>query len=303
MPLLQIRDLTKVIGRRILVDHVSLEMEKGEIMGLLGPNGAGKTTTIRMIVGLMAKSEGQVIIDGFDTRQQFAAAMGKVGVIVEQPDLYPYLSGYDNLALFSRMSPGVTAERLQEVVALVSLEQSISAKVSTYSLGMRQRLGLAVALMHKPNLLILDEPTNGLDPAGIRELREHLRKLAHKENVGILISSHLMSEMELMCDRVAVLQQGRLVGVHRLAELVQEDQMLVQFEVDRPDLAVQVLQAILSGAEITADHNQLRVRLPQNRIPEINRKLLDSGINVYGVHTVKRTLEDKYLEITGGQGH
>lgn len=135
MPLLQIRDLTKVIGRKTLVDHVSLEMEKGEIMGLLGPNGAGKTTTIRMIVGLVSKSEGQVIIDGIDTRQQFSAAMGKVGVIVEQPDLYKYLSGYDNLILFSRMSPGVTEDRLKEVIKLVGLELSISAKVSTYSLG------------------------------------------------------------------------------------------------------------------------------------------------------------------------
>lgn len=303
MPLLQIRDLTKVIGRKILVDHVSLDMEKGEIMGLLGPNGAGKTTTIRMIVGLVARSEGQVIIDGIDTSQQFAAAMGKVGVIVEQPDLYNYLSGYDNLILFSRMSQGVTAERLQEVITLAGLEQSITAKVSTYSLGMRQRLGLAVALMHRPDLLLLDEPTNGLDPAGIRELREHLWNLARKENVGILISSHLMSEMELMCDRVAVLQQGRLTGVHRLSELVQEDQALVQFEVDRPDLAVQVLQTLMSGAEITAGNNQLRVRVPRDRIPEISQKLLDSGINVYGVNTVKRTLEDKYLEITGGQGH
>ncbi|MEK5240515.1 ABC transporter ATP-binding protein [Paenibacillus sp. FSL L8-0470] len=303
MPLLQIRDLTKVIGRKTLVDHVSLEMEKGEIMGLLGPNGAGKTTTIRMIVGLVSKSEGQVIIDGIDTRQQFSAAMGKVGVIVEQPDLYKYLSGYDNLILFSRMSPGVTEDRLKEVIKLVGLELSISAKVSTYSLGMRQRLGLAVALMHKPSLLLLDEPTNGLDPAGIHELREHLKNLARQENVGILISSHLMSEMEMMCDRVAVLQQGKLIGVHRLSELVQEDDALVQFEVDRPELAVQVLQAFLSGAEITAGHNQLRVRLPKNRIPEISQKLLDSGINVYGVNTVKRTLEDKYLEITGGQGH
>jgi ABC-2 type transport system ATP-binding protein len=157
--------------------------------------------------------------------------------------------------------------------------------------------------MHKPDLLLLDEPTNGLDPAGIRELREHLWNLARKDKVGILISSHLMSEMELMCDRVAVLQQGRLTGVHRLSELVQEDQALVQFEVDRPDLAVQVLQTLMSGAEITASNNQLRVRVPRDRIPEISQKLLDSGINVYGVNTVKRTLEDKYLEITGGQGH
>lgn len=302
MSLLQIRKLTKKIGSKVIVDNVTLDMEKGEILGLLGPNGAGKTTTIRMIVGLMSKSEGQVLIEGTDAQTHFEQAMKHVGVIVENPDLYKYLSGYDNILHFSRMASGVTETRIQEIIALVGLEHSIHDKVSTYSLGMRQRLGLAVALVHQPSLLVLDEPTNGLDPAGIRELRGHLRRLAQEEGVGIMISSHLMSEMEMMCDRVAILQKGKLVGIHKISDMTEEAQTQVRFEVDRPDLAVQILQSLMSGEEITTDQQHIQVRINKARIPEINQKLMNAGINVYGVHTVKKTLEDKFIEITVAGG-
>lgn len=303
MSLLQIRDLTKRIRNKTIVSQVTLDMEKGEILGLLGPNGAGKTTTIRMIVGLMSKTEGQVLIDGLDAHKHFEQAMRHIGVIVENPDLYKYLSGYDNLIHFSRMTPGVTGARIREVIALVGLENSINDKVVTYSLGMRQRLGLAVALVHQPSLLVLDEPTNGLDPAGIRELRNHLKHLAHKEGVGIMISSHLMSEMEMMCDRVAILQKGKLVGVHPVADMTDDKRTEVRFEVDRPDAAVQILQTIMAGDEITTDQRHIQIRIPKDQIPEINQKLMAAGINVYGVNTIKKTLEDKFMEITGGENH
>ena len=303
MSLLQIRDLTKKIGTKVIVDQVTLDMEKGEILGLLGPNGAGKTTTIRMIVGLMSKSGGQVRINGTDAHTHFEQAMKHVGVIVENPDLYKYLSGYDNLIHFSRMTPGVTEARIRDVIALVGLEHSINDKVATYSLGMRQRLGLAVALVHKPSLLVLDEPTNGLDPAGIRELRGHLKHLAQSEGVGIMISSHLMSEMEMMCDRVAILQKGKLVSIHNISDMAEDDRADVRFEVDRPDLAVQILQAIMSGDDIAADQRHIQIRISKAHIPEISRKLIAAGINVYGVYSLKKTLEDKFMEITGGEGH
>lgn len=303
MSLLQIRDLTKKIGNKIIVDQVTLNIEKGEILGLLGPNGAGKTSTIRMIVGLMSKTRGQVLIDGTDAHTHFEQTMKHVGVIVENPDLYKYLSGYDNLIHFSRMTPGVTEARIQEVISLVGLEHSISDKVQTYSLGMRQRLGLAVALVHKPSLLILDEPTNGLDPAGIRELRGHLKLLAQKENVGIMISSHLMSEMEMMCDRVAIMQKGKLISIHKISDMEEDERMQVRFEVDRPDLAVQILQTLMSGDEITTDQRHIQVRIAKAHIPVISQKLMASGINVYGVHTLKKTLEDIFIEITGGEDH
>ncbi|WP_019914636.1 ABC transporter ATP-binding protein [Paenibacillus sp. HW567] len=303
MSLLQIRDLTKKIGSKVIVDQVTLNMEKGEILGLLGPNGAGKTTTIRMIVGLMSKSGGQVLINGTDTQAHFEQAMKQVGVIVENPDLYKYLSGYDNLIHFSRMTPGVTEARIREVVALVSLEHNINDKVATYSLGMRQRLGLAVVLVHKPSLLVLDEPTNGLDPAGIRELRGHLKHLAGQEGVGILISSHLMSEMEQMCDRVAIIQKGKLVGIHKISDMADDQRSKVSFEVDRPDLAVQVLQTIMSGNEITTDHRHIQIHVDKDQIPEITRMLMAAGINIFGVHTFRQSLEDKFIEITGGEYH
>ncbi|MCM3702315.1 ABC transporter ATP-binding protein [Paenibacillus macerans] len=303
MSLLQVRDLTKRIGNKTIVDRVTLDLQKGEILGLLGPNGAGKTTTIRMIVGLMSKSGGQVLIGGVDAHKNFEQAMRHVGVIVENPDLYKYLSGYDNLLHFSRMTPGVTEARIREVIALVGLKNSINDKVATYSLGMRQRLGLAVVLVHKPALLVLDEPTNGLDPAGIRELRNHLKHLAYKEDVGIMISSHLLSEIEMMCDRVAILQKGKLVDVHKIADTADDEHTQVRFEVDRPDLAVQILQTIMSGDEITTDQRHIQVSIPKTQIPEISRKLMAAGINVYGVNTIKQTLEDKFMEITGGEEH
>ncbi|WHY77836.1 ABC transporter ATP-binding protein [Neobacillus sp. WH10] len=303
MSLLQISDLTKKVGNKIIVDHLSLEMDKGEILGLLGPNGAGKTTTIRMIVGLVSKSEGKVLINGEDTSLHFEKAMKQVGVIVENPDLYKYLSGYDNLVHFSRMNSKVSKKRISEVISLVGLEHSINDKVSTYSLGMKQRLGLAVVLVHKPSLLILDEPTNGLDPAGIRELRGHLISIVKNEGVGVIISSHLMSEMEMMCDRVAILNKGKLIGIHHVSEMVEDECSEVRFEVDRPDYAIQVLQSLLSGKAIIADRKQIKVRIPKERIPEISQQLLSEGINVYNVQTVKKTLEDKFIEITGGNIH
>lgn len=300
LSLLQIRNLSKKIGKKTIVEGLSLDVKAGEIMGLVGPNGAGKTTTIRMIVGLSLKSGGQVFIHGQDIDRSFEKAMRHVGVIVENPDLYKYLSGYDNLIHFSRMSPGVSSERIQEVISLVGLEDSIDKKVGTYSLGMKQRLGLAVVLAHKPSLLVLDEPTNGLDPAGIRELREHLINLSQKEGVGVLISSHLMAEMELMCDQVAILNKGKLIGIHNVAEMMDNRLAPVRFEVDRPELALPVFQSMLAGKEIIADQQTLQVDITKDQIPGITKKLMDTGVNIYSVQITKQTLEDKFIEITGG---
>lgn len=303
MPLLEVVGLTKKIGSKALVEDVTFSMEKGEILGLLGPNGAGKTTTIRMIVGLMSRTAGQAQINGLDTVKMFKEAMRHVGVIVENPDLYKYLSGYDNLLHFARMTPGVSKTRIQEVIELVGLTDRISDKVAAYSLGMRQRLGLAVVLVHQPSLLVLDEPTNGLDPSGIRELRNHLRHLAHQNGVGVLVSSHLMSEMEMMCDRVVVLQKGRLVGTHMLGDISGHERSLIGFEVDRTDLAMQLLQTLMKGADITTEQNVVQIMIDKSQIPEISRKLMDAGVNVYGVSAAKKTLEDTFLEMTGGKEH
>jgi ABC-2 type transport system ATP-binding protein len=300
-PVVQIRNLTKRIGNKTLVEGLTFDILRGEVFGFLGPNGAGKTTTIRMMTGLMSISDGQVLINGKDVATEFEAAMREVGAIVENPEMYKFLSGYDNLVHFARMNRGVPRERIDEVVRLVGLENRIHDKVKTYSLGMRQRLGLAQALLHKPSVLILDEPTNGLDPAGIRELRDHLRRLAKREGLSVIVSSHLLSEMELMCDRIAIIQHGKLIDVKPVREMVGEDeQMAVRFDVDRPEEAGKVLQMVVGQDRLTVLADGLEIVLTRDEIAEVNRHLVQAGIRVYGIRALTKSLEDRFLEMTGG---
>ncbi|GIP33823.1 hypothetical protein J2TS4_30330 [Paenibacillus sp. J2TS4] len=210
---LQLKNVTKAINGKVLVDDLSLTIYAGEVFGFLGPNGAGKTTTIRMMVGLSSLTEGEILIHGHSLHKSYIEAMEHIGAMVENPDMYKFLTGYQNLLHYARMHRGVTEERIREVIRVVGLEKRIDDKVEFYSLGMRQRLGLAQALLHSPSLIILDEPANGLDPAGIRDLRTYIRKLAEEQNIAVFVSSHLLSEVELMCDRVAIIQHGRLVEV------------------------------------------------------------------------------------------
>lgn len=183
-PILQLKNVSKTLGNKVVVNDISLDIYAGEIFGLLGPNGAGKTTTIRMLVGLLSITEGKILLNGVNIKKEFEQAISQVGAIVENPELYDYLTGYQNLIHFSRMSGNVSKERINDIIQIIGLENAIQAKVKTYSLGMRQRLGLGQALMHSPSILILDEPTNGLDPSGIREFRQLLIKLAKKRKNG-----------------------------------------------------------------------------------------------------------------------
>jgi ABC-2 type transport system ATP-binding protein len=298
----EIRNLTKVIGKKTIVDNVSFDIPKGEVFGFLGPNGAGKTTTIRMMVGLISKSNGQVFINGIDVSKDFTSAMNHVGAIVENPELYKYLTGYQNLKHFANMSVGVTKERIDEVVKLVGLDQRIHEKVKTYSLGMRQRLGLAQALLRKPSVLILDEPTNGLDPAGIRELRDHLRTLAQEEGLAVIVSSHLLSEMELMCDRIAIIQAGKLIDVQTLREMVSggETKHVTEIEVDATDAAINTMKANHPDINVVEKENKIEVSIPKDAVPQVVHSLVMAGVKIYGVHVVNQSLEDKFLEMTGG---
>jgi ABC-2 type transport system ATP-binding protein len=301
-PVLKISNLTKKIGNRTIVDHLSFDVYPGEVFGLLGPNGAGKTTIISMIVGLMAMSEGDIFINGFSIKTHFEEAIKHVGAIVENPELYKFLSGYQNLVHFARMVPGVTEERIKEVIALVKLENRIDDLVKTYSLGMRQRLGLAQALLHRPNLLILDEPTNGLDPAGIRELRDYLRHLAKEEGTAVVVSSHLLSEMELMCDRVAIVQQGKLIDMKRVNERVSGDKenLRVQFEVDQTEKISGILKKLKWEKKMKLSKNGFEIEMSREQIAELNASLVAEGIKVYGIRVIEKTLEDRFLEVTEG---
>jgi len=211
--------LTKAFGKRVAVDNISIETYAGEIFGFLGPNGAGKTTMIKLIMGLLRRDSGDIYINEIDAHKNFEQAMENVGGIVENPEMYGYLTGLQNLQQCKRMRRNVTDERINEVVRITGLENRIKEKVKNYSLGMKQRLGIAQAIMHQPKLLILDEPTNGLDPSGIKELREMLKNLAHTQNVGVFVSSHMLSEMQLMCDRVGIISNGALLAVRSANEL------------------------------------------------------------------------------------
>ncbi|GGF83279.1 putative ABC transporter ATP-binding protein YhcH [Paenibacillus albidus] len=297
-PVARLQGLTKKIGSKTLVSDLTLDIPTGQIFGFLGPNGAGKTTTIRMMVGLISISRGDIRICGYSIKDHFEEAVANVGAIVENPEMYKFLTGYQNLRQYARMVSGVTKQRIDEVVALVGLGQRIHDKVKTYSLGMRQRLGVAQALLHRPKLLILDEPTNGLDPQGIRELRDYLRRLCREEGTTVFVSSHLLSEMELMCDSVAIIQNGRLVDVKQLKQVgdavIADEETL--FEVDNAEAALALLGlgALKNGG--------LAVEATREEIAELNARLVAGGIKVYSIHALSRSLEDQFLEMTGGEG-
>ncbi|MFB5190925.1 ABC transporter ATP-binding protein [Alicyclobacillus fastidiosus] len=300
----EIRNLTKVIGGKTIVDNLSFDIPRGEVFGFLGPNGAGKTTTIRMMVGLISKTKGEVFINGIDVSKHFKEAMKHVGAIVENPEMYKFLTGYQNLRHFANMCPGVTEARIQEVVKLVGLDQRIHDRVRTYSLGMRQRLGLAQALLRDPDVLILDEPTNGLDPAGIRELRDQLRWLAQNKGVAVIVSSHLLSEMELMCDRVAIIQAGKLIDVKTVREMVEgeTDTSVIEFEVGDVEQAKAVLSAQYPALTADLSEKGLRVSVDRDKVPDVVASLVKADIKIYGVNAVSKSLEESFLEITGGSG-
>ncbi|WP_127538138.1 ABC transporter ATP-binding protein [Paenibacillus illinoisensis] len=296
-PVVRLQGVSKIISSRSLVSDLTLDISPGQVFGFLGPNGAGKTTTIRMMVGLMSISKGDIFISGHSIKNEFEQAVAQVGAIVENPEMYKFLTGYQNLVHFARMSPGITKERIAETIERVGLTARIHDKVKTYSLGMRQRLGVAQAILHKPKLLVLDEPTNGLDPQGIRELRDYLRQLTREEGITVFVSSHLLSEMELMCDTVAIIQNGKLIDVRNLkAEAGTDAQTEVAFEVNDAQRASELIQ------ESTVQGNMLVVRLSRDQIPDFNARLVSEGIQVYGIRNVTHTLEDQFLQVTGGGG-
>ncbi len=289
------QNLSKTIRGKQLIQKLNIDLYPGQITGFLGPNGAGKTTTIRMMTGLMHPTEGNVIIDGLSLKEHYEEAISKVGVIVENPEMYKFMSGYKNLLHFARMHKNVTKERIQEVIQQVGLENRIHEKVSTYSLGMRQRLGLAQALLHRPKFLILDEPTNGLDPAGIREFRMYLRKIASEEGVSVFVSSHLLSEIELMCDRVAVIQNGQLID---LRDIHNESSSFYYVEAEPKEQVSAYLEQ--RDFNFVAENQGYVVEMKKEDVPAMTTQLVQAGIQLFAVQPHQKTLEDQFLEMTGG---
>jgi ABC-2 type transport system ATP-binding protein len=297
-PVLVADGLTKKIGEKTIVDRASFEICPGEVFGFLGPNGAGKTTTIRMLVGLIRPTAGRVTICGLDVHDELEGALSNVGCIVETPDLYRFMSGRENLEHFARMRKGVGEEDIRRVSELVMLAHRLDDKVRTYSLGMRQRLGIAIALLGTPRLLILDEPANGLDPAGIREMRNLLRRLASEEGLGVFVSSHILSEVELMCDRVAIIHRGKILET----SAVKGDGALapeMDLRVDDFVSAAQVLQGM--GLEFTTDENRICVKIDEEATPSVVANLAEAGVGIYHAQRRLRTLEERFMEATGGE--
>ena len=295
--ILKCDNLHKSFRKKEILKGVSLNVSSGDILGFIGPNGAGKTTTIKLILGLQKIGSGSVAINGFDIKKNFEKAISKVGAIIENPDLYMYLSGYDNLKLIANLYSNVDKSRIDEVVKLVGLENRINDKVGKYSLGMRQRLGVAQAILHKPNLLILDEPTNGLDPEGIRDLRNLLVKLAKEENMGILISSHNLAELESFCNKVCIIKNGVIVETSDIEEVKKEtsDGNYI-IEVDDSKRA----RIIIGDMSTAQDSTHILVHSDKENIPFIIKKLVLQDIKIYSIKEDVVSLEDAFFKKTGG---
>jgi ABC-2 type transport system ATP-binding protein len=219
VPAVQAEHLAKTYGQRQAVVDASFTLRQGEVFGFLGPNGAGKTTTIRMLVGLVRPTAGRIVVGGFDLQRQRESALRRMGCIVESPDFYDYLTGRENLEHAARMIDADAMARIDPVTEMLRIHERLSARVGTYSLGMRQRLGIAQALLGAPAVLVLDEPANGLDPAGIRELRALLRQLADERQLAVFVSSHLLGEVEKVCDRIAIVHRGRVLAEGSVSDL------------------------------------------------------------------------------------
>ena len=238
---LELKNVSKSFGKRKIIDNISLKVNSGEIFGFLGPNGSGKTTTIKMILRLIDSDDGEIKVNGLDNRKQFEQAMECIGAIVENPDMYKYMSGIDNLKLHARIR-NIDEKRINEVLEMVGLKDRAKDKVGKYSLGMKQRLGLALTLLHNPKVLILDEPTNGLDPAGIKQLRDILKKISHEENVAVFVSSHILTEMQQMCDRVAVLDNGKIVKIEQITNSKEEKIETIELRIKDKTKAIKILK-------------------------------------------------------------
>ncbi len=295
---LRTRGLTKRYGQRLAVADLNLEVRRGEIFGFLGPNGAGKTTTIRMLLGLIAPSAGSVEILGQDLRRQPGLVLPRVGALIETPALYLYLSARNNLRVMASALGGVPERRLDEVLEMVGLRSRQKDRVRTYSLGMKQRLGLALALLHDPELLILDEPANGLDPAGIVEMRDLLHRLA-AQGKTIFISSHLLSEVQQICTRVAIIRLGRLVTEASVEELTRGQGEFV-VRVERPLEALHLVRGQPWGAGARLNESgELITPAPGGRGRELNRFLIEAGLIPDSLAPARLDLEQVFLQLTG----
>lgn len=292
MNILEVKNLTKKIGKKEILKDVSFNIEPGDILGFIGPNGAGKTTTIKCILGLQKMTSGSIKINGYDIKNDFVKAIERVGCLVESPDVYMYLSGYDNLLIQGSLYKNLEEETLTRVIKLVGLEDRIHDKVSKYSLGMRERLGIAISLLNFPSLLILDEPTNGLDPEGIKELRELLKDLA-KQGIAILISSHNLSELESFCNRVCIISKGKIIANDSISKIKTSNDSKYLIKVNDVKKACKILPN--NTKEI--DNQYIEVICDEEEIANAIISLVQNKVLIFEVAKATLSLEEAFMNI------
>lgn len=296
MNILKVENLCKKFGKKTILKNVSFEVNSGDILAFIGPNGAGKTTTIKCILGLQKITTGTVTINDYDIKKNFVKAITKVGCIVESPDIYMNLTGYENLKMQASLYNDIEEEAITRVIKLVGLENRINDKVGKYSLGMRQRLGIAISLINNPNLLILDEPTNGLDPEGIKELRDLLTNLA-KTGMGILISSHNLSELESFCNKVCILSHGEIIEENTIEKIKEIDENKYIVKVS----STSKLKKLLNKSDKIIDGNFVEVIKDEKEIALFIKELVMNDISVYEVTKETLTLEEAFIKRAGGK--
>lgn len=289
--ILECKNLCKSFGKRQILKNVSFSIAQGDILAFIGPNGSGKTTTIKLILGLQRIDSGEVLINGKDITKDFEEAISKVGAIVENPDSYMYLTGWQNLRLIANYYDNISDDDINEVVKYVGLESRINDLVSKYSLGMRQRLGIARALLNKPNILILDEPTNGLDPEGIKDLRVLLKRLA-SDGMGILISSHNLAELESFCNKVCIIDSGVIIETSEVNTLKNNENIVV--------FKVSDTSALDINDVFDVTKTSFKMRASREVVADVIKKLVKKGIDIYEVKNEELTLEEAFLKKTRG---
>ncbi|MCT4661456.1 MAG: ABC transporter ATP-binding protein [Tissierellales bacterium] len=300
VPVLKVENLCKSYGRKSILKNISFEVERGDVFGFLGPNGSGKTTTIRSVLGLIRKNSGKVSVLGSDMDNEFLKGIKNVGAVVETPKFHDHLSGKANLKLIANLHSELGDADVERVLKLVGMWDRSKHKVKTYSLGMRQRLGIAMALINRPKLVILDEPTNGLDPQGIKEVRELIVRLAEKEGITFFISTHLLAEVEQICNRVVIIEAGKTVVEGRVNELLDKDYDRAEISCEPAERAKTIIES-LDYVDLDADSTgDLIVKVQKGRQRDLNKELFSAGIDIDYVVPCNQSLEDYFIEVTKG---
>ncbi|MBN1060047.1 ABC transporter ATP-binding protein [Clostridium botulinum] len=301
MNVLEIKNLYKTLGNIEVIKGINLSIKQGEIFGFLGPNGAGKTTTIRMLVGLIKPTNGEIRICGYDLNKNKEKALKNVGAVVENPELYKYLSGRENIMQIARLR-SVSKKEVEKVIKLVGLEKRIDDKVSKYSLGMKQRLGLAVALIGSPKLLILDEPTNGLDPTGILEFREIIKKASKEKEISVFISSHILSEIQNLCDKVAFINEGKIKSIEKMDNkgIYQGKDDIILKTKSPVNIVLDIIKTLPYVIRSKENGEEIILLVEKDMTSKLIKKLVSENIEICEVYKNKQELEERYIELMNG---